>query len=73
MAAFLGVFVHFLVFRPLRHAPPLGKVVGSLGVLLYLQGIALLNFGRDRPPAGCRPAVASRGRTSCGSIGRCPR
>src|SRR5829696_4589419 len=27
MAALLGAAVHFLVFRPLRHAPPLGKVV----------------------------------------------
>src|SRR6266508_2311709 len=26
MAAFLGFLLHFLVFRPLRHAPPLGKV-----------------------------------------------
>lgn len=53
MAAFLGVLLHFLVFRPLRHAPPLGKVIGSLGVLLYLQGVALLNFGETvrQPPA----------------------
>ncbi len=53
MAALLGVLVHYLVFRPLRHAPPLGKVIGSLGVLLYLQGVALLNFGetvRQPPP-----------------------
>jgi branched-chain amino acid transport system permease protein len=53
MAALLGVLVHYLVFRPLRHAPPLGKVIGSLGVLLYLQGVALLNFGEKvrQPPA----------------------
>jgi branched-chain amino acid transport system permease protein len=53
MAALLGVLLHFLVFRPLRHAPPLGKVIGSLGVLLYLQGVALLNFGEQarQPPA----------------------
>lgn len=52
-AALLGALVHFLVFRPLRHAPPLGKVVGSLGILLYLQGVALLNFGPNvrQPPA----------------------
>jgi branched-chain amino acid transport system permease protein len=42
---------HFLVFRPLRNAAPLGKVVGSLGVMLYLQGVALRNFGtsNDNP------------------------
>jgi branched-chain amino acid transport system permease protein len=53
MAALLGVLVHYVVFRPLRHAPPLGKVIGSLGVLLYLQGVALLNFGEKvrQPPA----------------------
>jgi ABC-type branched-subunit amino acid transport system permease subunit len=45
MAVALGLMVHLLVFRPLRNASALGKVVGSLGVLLYLQGIALLNFG----------------------------
>ena len=57
MAAFLGVLVHFLVFRPLRHAPPLGKVVGSLGILLYLQGIALLNFGPTvRQPGAVLPS-----------------
>src|SRR5829696_8066074 len=57
MAAFLGALVHFLVFRPLRHAPPLGKVVGSLGILLYLQGIALLNFGPTvRQPRAVLPS-----------------
>jgi branched-chain amino acid transport system permease protein len=45
MAVLIGLVVHFLVFRPLRSAPPLGKVIGSLGVMLYLQGVAQLNFG----------------------------
>ena len=49
MAAFLGLAVHFLVFRPLRNAAPLGKVVASVGILLYLQGVALLNFGTAFP------------------------
>ena len=49
MAAFLGVVAHFLVFRPLRNAAPLGKVIGSLGLMLYLQGIALKNFGTENP------------------------
>ena len=49
MAAFLGLCVHFLVFRPLRNAAPLGKVVASVGLLLYLQGVALLNFGTSFP------------------------
>lgn len=45
MAIVLGLAAHFLVFRPLRSAAPLGKVIGSLGVMLYLQGVAQLNFG----------------------------
>lgn len=45
VAALLGALVHLLVFRPLRAASPLGKVVASVGLLLYLQAIALLNFG----------------------------
>ena len=49
MAAFLGLAVHFLVFRPLRNAAPLGKVVASVGLLLYLQGVALINFGNSFP------------------------
>jgi branched-chain amino acid transport system permease protein len=49
MAVFLGLCAHFLVFRPLRHAAPLGKVVASLGLALYLQGVALLNFGNSFP------------------------
>ncbi len=49
MAVFLGLAAHFLVFRPLRHAAPLGKVVASLGLALYLQGVALINFGNSFP------------------------
>ncbi len=49
MAVVLGVLLHYLVFRPLRNAAPLGKVIGSLGVMLYLQGVALKNFGTDNP------------------------
>ena len=49
MSAFLGLVAHFLVFRPLRNAAPLGKVIGSLGLMLYLQGVALKNFGTDNP------------------------
>jgi branched-chain amino acid transport system permease protein len=45
----IGAMLHYLVFRPLRSAAPLGKVIGSLGVMLYLQGIALKNFGTDNP------------------------
>ncbi|MGI9596782.1 MAG: ABC transporter permease subunit, partial [Acidimicrobiales bacterium] len=45
MAAFIGVMLHYLVFRPLRNSPALAKVIGSVGAMLWLQAIAQLNFG----------------------------
>jgi branched-subunit amino acid ABC-type transport system permease component len=44
LGALLGLLVYALVFRPLRQAPPLAKVVASLGLLLYLQEIVRLRF-----------------------------
>lgn len=43
-AALLGVLMHVAVFRPLRHATPLAKVVASVGVLITLQAVALLRY-----------------------------
>ncbi|MBK9179135.1 MAG: ABC transporter permease [Acidimicrobiales bacterium] len=43
-AALLGLAVHLLVFRPLRRAPVLAKVVASIGVMLVLQSLVLLRF-----------------------------
>jgi branched-chain amino acid transport system permease protein len=58
-AVLLGLMMHYLVFRPLRKSPPLGKVIGSIGAMLYLQGVALLNFGSDfRTPESVLPADA---------------
>ncbi len=45
MSVLLGLAAHFLVFRPLRSASALAKVVASVGITLYLQGVAQLNFG----------------------------
>ncbi len=45
MAALIGVMAHFLVFRPLRDASPLSKVIGSVGIMIYLQAIAFVHFG----------------------------
>ena len=44
-AVLMGLALHFLVFRPLRTAPPLAKVVASVGVLLLLQAIVVRRFG----------------------------
>ncbi|MBX3284401.1 MAG: ABC transporter permease [Actinobacteria bacterium] len=54
LAAVLGLLVFALVFRPLRQAPALARVVASLGLLLYLQEVVRLRF----PVAGA--GVAAR-------------
>jgi branched-chain amino acid transport system permease protein len=43
--AVLGVLTEVLVFRLLRAAAPLAKLVASLGILLTLQSAMLLSFG----------------------------
>jgi branched-chain amino acid transport system permease protein len=51
-AALLGVIFHVLIFRPLRHAPPLAKVVASVGLFLLLINIITLRFtGTFKPVA----------------------
>jgi branched-chain amino acid transport system permease protein len=47
-AAALGLVIHLVVFRPLRSAPPLAKVVASVGVAIVLQALAVLRFGTGR-------------------------
>lgn len=41
-AAVFGAAVYWLVFRPLRNAPALARVVASLGLLVYLQEVVRL-------------------------------
>jgi len=48
MGVVLGALSYGLVFRPLRHAPALARVVASLGLLLYLIAVANLHFGGDQ-------------------------
>ena len=50
MAALLGLAMHFLVFRPMRYAPTLAKVVASIGILVVLQAIVVLQFGTGQVP-----------------------
>jgi branched-chain amino acid transport system permease protein len=45
MCVLLGLMFEFVIFRPLRNAPPLAKLIGSLGVLLLSQSIIELLFG----------------------------
>ncbi|RLV49972.1 ABC transporter [Nocardioides mangrovicus] len=41
----LGLVVFFLVYRPLLRAAPLTKVCASVGVTLFFEAVAVLNFG----------------------------
>ena len=43
-AVLLGLILHFLIFRPLRNAPPLAKVVASIGLFLYLPAVVIRRF-----------------------------
>jgi len=45
ISALVGALLYVLVFRPLRHAPPLAKAVASLGVLVVLQGAMANRMG----------------------------
>ena len=45
ISALLGAVLYVLVYRPLRHAPPLAKAVASLGVLVVLQGLMSERMG----------------------------
>jgi branched-chain amino acid transport system permease protein len=56
LAALLGLACHLLVFRPLRQAPPLMKVVASVGVLITLQALVVLRF--ENAPRAILPIFA---------------
>src|SRR4051812_27446794 len=44
-AAVLGLVMYWTIYRPLRHATPLTRVCASVGTMLALQAIAVLNYG----------------------------
>jgi branched-chain amino acid transport system permease protein len=50
IAMLVGTLIELVAFRPLRAAPPLAKMVSSLGVLLVLQASMLLAFGTTAQP-----------------------
>ena len=47
----VGALLEFAVYRPLRNASPLGKLIASLGVLLIAQSSMLLAFGITQQPS----------------------
>ncbi|MDW3179811.1 MAG: ABC transporter permease [Acidimicrobiia bacterium] len=44
-AVLIGLIAHYAIFRPLRYAPVLAKVVASVGIMLFLQAAVVLRFG----------------------------
>lgn len=64
--ALLGLLAHLLVFRPLRNAPNLAKVVASVGVMLVLQGMVVLRF--QSTPRAVAPILPSETVSFLGSI-----
>jgi len=52
----VGAITEFAVYRPLRNASPLAKLVSSLGVLLIAQSAMILAFGvTPQPEPGILP------------------
>lgn len=57
----LGLVLFLLVYRPLLRASPLTRVCASVGVMLLLEGIAVLNFGTTSSAGGAvLPSVPIR-------------
>ncbi|MBL8778931.1 MAG: ABC transporter permease [Acidimicrobiales bacterium] len=52
LGAGAGLIVYLLIFRALRHAPALARVVASLGLLLYLLALAGIRFGGSSAATG---------------------
>jgi ABC-type branched-subunit amino acid transport system permease subunit len=50
-SAIFGVVVYLGIFRWLRHAPALAKVVASIGLMLTLQALAVIHFGTAARPS----------------------
>jgi ABC-type branched-subunit amino acid transport system ATPase component/branched-subunit amino acid ABC-type transport system permease component len=45
VCAVLGVLIHLLVLRPLRHSSATARVTSTLGIMVALQSVATLLFG----------------------------
>ena len=56
-AAIFGLILYVLVYRPLRNAAQLTRVCASVGVMLALQAIAVLNYSTE--PVATNPIFPS--------------
>jgi ABC-type branched-subunit amino acid transport system permease subunit len=46
-AAILGLAMYMVIYRPLRHATQLARICASVGVMLFLEATAVLNFSSN--------------------------
>lgn len=49
-AVVVGLITHYLVFRPVRHAPALAQVVVSVALMLTVQALVVIRFGPNNIP-----------------------
>src|ERR1700744_1205220 len=56
-SAVFGLVLYLIVYRPLRGAAPLTRVCASVGVMLALQAIAVLNYSTE--PVATNPIFPS--------------
>src|SRR6201995_183746 len=56
-AAVLGLVLYVLIYRPIRSASPLTRVCASVGVMLGLEAIAVLNYSTE--PVATNPILPS--------------
>jgi branched-subunit amino acid ABC-type transport system permease component len=56
-AAVFGLVLYVLIYRPIRSASPLTRVCASVGVMLGLEAIAVLNFSTQ--PVATNPIFPS--------------
>src|ERR1700730_17993478 len=59
VSAAIGLLFYLLVMRPLRHAPPLAKVVATIGLLVFLHALLQPLFGF---PSGDQGSLLPTGR-----------
>jgi branched-chain amino acid transport system permease protein len=52
VAALWGLALYWLIFAPLHAAPPVAKLVASVGLLLVFQAIIVLSYGSEPQSVG---------------------
>jgi branched-chain amino acid transport system permease protein len=59
VSAVLSAGYYFSIFRPLRTASPVSRLVASIGLLLVLQAIIIVSYGSNSIPASATATSAT--------------